>query len=117
MFRSRGWLWIVLFATPLTAAVAGCGASKWQISAENKSPKPVSVVVEMGTGPRTAAIGTLQPGPPQVMIAEPNPVRIRAVTVTEGETKQILKPLVDLEPGQHFAIVIAADGTATAGVK
>ena len=101
----------------LLALAVGCGPSNWQISAENKSPNPVGVLVEMGTGNRTAEIPALSPGPPQVLIAEPNAIRIQAVTVTQGETRQVLKPLIDLQPGQHFAIVIGADGTATAGVK
>jgi hypothetical protein len=117
MAPSRLSLGLCLFVLLATASLSGCGPANWRISAENKSPNPVGVLVEMGTGNSTAEIATLSPGKPQVMIAGASSVRVQAVTITQGETKQILKPLIDLKPGQHFAIVIAADGTATAGVK
>jgi hypothetical protein len=101
----------------LLAAIAGCGPSNWEISVENKSATPVTVTVGMGTGNRTAGIKDLVKGPPQVLVAEPKPLHIQSVTIVQGADEQILKPLVELQPGQHFAIIIGEDGKATAAVK
>ena len=108
----RRWCVVVLLSV-----LSGCGPNNWEISVENKSTTPVTVTVGMGTGNRTAAIKDLAKGPPQVLIAEPNAQHVQSVTVVQGSDEQILKPLVELKPGQHFAIVIGEDGKATAGVK
>ena len=71
----------------------------------------------MGTGNRTASVKDLAQGPAQVIISEPNAIHVQAVTVEQAETKQILKPLLELKPGQHYAIIVDAGGKATGTVK
>lgn len=112
-----GTLWLAGLVTLL----AGCGTGNWEISVENQSAAPVSVTVEMGAGNRSATIKDLAAGPPQVLIAEPTKMHLQSVTVIRQdggeETKQILKPLLELQPGQRYAIVIDKDGKAAAAVR
>jgi hypothetical protein len=108
-----------LMALTFVVTTSGCGTSdRWEITAENKSDSPCSIVIEMGKyGDRTARVDNFFSRTPEVLIAEPGPMLIRSITVKRGNDVQIIKPQVEMAAGRRMAIVVGTYGEVAAPIS
>jgi hypothetical protein len=93
--------------------LSGCGISpaQWEVTVENRSSAPCSVLVTLGKDANsTAEVNALPAGSAATLIAGNIPTVVQNIKVVSGEDQQTLSPRADLPVGKRFAIVIAPSG-------
>jgi hypothetical protein len=102
----------------VTSAACDSNSRNWEITAENKSALPCSIVIIYGEDSSASArVDALEKGRAHVLVSGSVETPIRSVKVVLRKDEEVLKPDVRLTAGKRYAIVVAADGEVTAAVE
>lgn len=103
---------IAMFSVAVMLTVLGCqDRSGWEISVENKSKEPCSVLVTMGNDKhRTAKVDKLASSKPTILIGEKPDNILRSIKVTHASWEQELEVDANLTSGKIYEIIIGDDG-------
>lgn len=108
-----------------TLSLSGCGSSpKWEITVENKGTSPCSVYVTLGysgggtQGTSNADAEVVSAGEKLSLLVGDDPRTIESIRIVRGDDEQLIETNTQLvEAGNRFAIVVPADGKATAAFE
>jgi hypothetical protein len=104
------------FALLVVFLAAGCSRPEWEVTVENKSDVPCSVVVSMRGGSSSASVDDLEKGKAIAIVGGAGATIINTVKVTRGKDEKLLTPDAKLAAGQRYAIVVTADGNVETAI-
>ena len=97
---------------------SGDGQQQWEVTVENKSDRPCSFFVSLGTnGDNNVKVEHVAQGESISLITGISNTVVRTVKVVRGDDEQTLAPNMALPVGKKYAIKVEADGKLDASVS